>query len=613
MMSRQFYERIPNLYRPMMLMAAIVLIPALLLRILASAINPLDFFGLALGILVCILFCFLAFGTGDSLFLTVGSACMAVFAAITLVIATIYQHQNSIFFFSIELLCSVFLLCSSLISRHVKTRTWVKGLFFLPVVLTLASLALLEWSSFNGWFWGMLAVLLQAVFYAVAALCLVLKPSKPYSHALAIPAHLAAALFSFGVWELSWIYRRTAYLNRLSKQKRSSKRELLLCMFLPFYYPYWIYTSAKTIDRYTKDGENPTKLSVLCLLLSFLPFPLASVILQDHINELIEADEESNEVEDEENASFEGDGKNPFIQWFCVGLSACSVLLVAGLMILYMVVMPQWDYDAAVESGMYSVYINKYGIREFEVPDGVTEIKQSAFYQCTTLESVVLPDSVESIEASAFRASGIRKICIPARVESIGVYAFADCAALERVTMEEGVEEIGAYAFANCESLTHMIMAESVKTIEEGILAECEKLEFLSVPFVGETETSPTYALAYFFGGVGYMSNTDLVPSSLKTVALTNVECIFDDTFRGCKNLQAIALPVECREIYARAFFDSALNTIYYEGDVLAYMTIRVEAYMNATVKYYYSEEAPAVSGNYWHYVDGVPTVWENN
>lgn len=33
------------------------------------------------------------------------------------------------------------------------------------------------------------------------------------------------------------------------------------------------------------------------------------------------------------------------------------------------------------------------------------------------------------------------------------------------------------------------------------------------------------------------------------------------------------------------------------------------EALTRATV-YYYSETVPAVAGNYWHYVSGVPTVW---
>ena len=617
-MSRLFQNRVPNLYRPTIFAAAIALILALAFQIVNLIINPYGFFGAVFGVIMCILFCFLAFGTADSLLLTVGSANMAVSVVILLVLSLIWPHQNTIVFCSIDLLCAVFLLCNSFISRYFKIGTWMKCIFFLPAVLSLFSLFLLEYSYFNGWFWGLLAIFLRACFYALSTLSLVLKSSKASSHFMSIPAHLVASLFTFGVWELSWIYRRTSFLNRLSVQQRSAKKELFLCMFLPFYYFYWMYKSAKIVDCYTKGHENPTKLSVLCLLLCFLPCPLASTILQDHINELVEAEGDGVEPAEEADVNFDNDdGKRSFIKWVCAGLVACALLVTAGVFVFTMILIPQNDYQAAVESGIYAEYINKYEIKEFEVPDGVTEIEPFAFYQCTTLESVTLPDSVESIGDSAFRKSGLREIRISSGVDRIGTYAFAECAYLERVTMAEGVWEIGAYAFAECDSLTHVVMAESVERIGVDVLKGCDQLEFLSVPFVGAKSAAPTTSfLAYFFGGTGYMHNADLIPKTLKTVALTNTESIFEDTFRGCKTVQAIVLPVELEYIRNKAFLDSDFQTIYYEGNEFDYMRLDVGLHnsnINSATVFYYSETAPSDEGNCWHYVNGVPTVWKSN
>ncbi len=78
-----------------------------------------------------------------------------------------------------------------------------------------------------------------------------------------------------------------------------------------------------------------------------------------------------------------------------------------------------------------------------EIPVGVTEIGDGAFYQCTNLTKVTIPDSVTTIDDDAFHS----------------------CAALDTVIMGEGVTTIDSYAFADCSNLTEITIPTSVTTI----------------------------------------------------------------------------------------------------------------------------------------------------
>jgi len=93
-------------------------------------------------------------------------------------------------------------------------------------------------------------------------------------------------------------------------------------------------------------------------------------------------------------------------------------------------------------------------LTSINIPNSVTSIGNSAFYGCTSLESIVIPDSVTSIGEDALSyCTSLTSVTIPDSVTSIGSSAFSGCTSLESITIPDSVTSIGYKAFRNCTSL----------------------------------------------------------------------------------------------------------------------------------------------------------------
>lgn len=114
-------------------------------------------------------------------------------------------------------------------------------------------------------------------------------------------------------------------------------------------------------------------------------------------------------------------------------------------------------------------------LTSINIPNSVTNIGRMAFYRCSSLTSVKIPNSVAIIEELAFFDSGLENVTIPDSVKIIGDEAFRWCY-LTSVTIPDSVTSIGEMAFQCNSSLTNVTIGNGVARIGYEAFAECKEL-----------------------------------------------------------------------------------------------------------------------------------------
>ena len=151
-------------------------------------------------------------------------------------------------------------------------------------------------------------------------------------------------------------------------------------------------------------------------------------------------------------------------------------------------------------------------IKKVVIGDGVTNIGKYAFYECTNLTSVEMPNSVTSIEAAAFDGcKSLTSIKIPNSVTSIGDWAFYNCKALTSVEIPNSVTSIGNVAFLSCKGLTSITFKGSTPpTFGNGVFDYVDK----SIPVYVPAHRGETYKNA--LAGYGFSNIKEFTSISLK-------------------------------------------------------------------------------------------------
>ena len=227
------------------------------------------------------------------------------------------------------------------------------------------------------------------------------------------------------------------------------------------------------------------------------------------------------------------------------------------------IVSVEFEEGSVCESiGSFAFY-NCTSLTSVTIPDSVTSIGECAFCDCTSLTSVTIPDSVTDIGGSAFSGcTSLTSVTIPDSVTSIGSYAFAYCTSLTSVTIPDNVTEIGSYAFYNCTSLTSVTIPDSVTSIGESAFEGCTSLTSVTIPdsvtsignFAFERCTSLTSVTipdsVTSIGSYAFLNCTSLTSVTIPE----SVTSIGSSAFARCTSLTSVTIPDSVTSIGSSAF-----------------------------------------------------------
>lgn len=108
----------------------------------------------------------------------------------------------------------------------------------------------------------------------------------------------------------------------------------------------------------------------------------------------------------------------------------------------------------------------------------VTAIGDGAFYNCDSLISVFIPDSVTNIGSSAFtKCDGLTNVTIPDSVIEINQRTFEYCSKLYSISIPDSVISIGVCAFRGCSSLIKITLGRGLANIGQGAIWYCDSLK----------------------------------------------------------------------------------------------------------------------------------------
>ena len=232
-------------------------------------------------------------------------------------------------------------------------------------------------------------------------------------------------------------------------------------------------------------------------------------------------------------------------------------------------IMPFYNYRESYYKGT-PWYISRNNKLNITLEDGITNIGNATFYQCTGLSNIIIPDSVTTIGGYAFEGcENLIQIDIPDNVADIGGFAFKDCTSLSNIVIPNSIKSIGYCTFANCKSLTSIVIPEGVITIEPQAFANCEGLKNVKMPaniiiekhaFTGCGRIEKVIISK----GSGVMSSyfDSYMATPWYNTKMNNISIIIEEgitnigayAFRDCNNLESIVIPSTVTNIGWYAF-----------------------------------------------------------
>ena len=110
--------------------------------------------------------------------------------------------------------------------------------------------------------------------------------------------------------------------------------------------------------------------------------------------------------------------------------------------------------DGSVTKIGYGAFYGRNNLMQIDIPDGVVDIDNTAFTNCTSLTDIILPETLTNIGAMAFYGCAMSTVVIPDSVQTIRMYSFSECHNLTTITLGSGITSIHAQAFDNSPNIT---------------------------------------------------------------------------------------------------------------------------------------------------------------
>lgn len=222
-------------------------------------------------------------------------------------------------------------------------------------------------------------------------------------------------------------------------------------------------------------------------------------------------------------------------------------------------------------------HLNSTTENAINIPDTTTKIGKYAFYKCLEYTKLTLGDQTTIVDQYAFNGNAsLATIEFGSSLEKIESYAFAGCGSLTKIgsatantmVLPNGLLTIGSYAFSDsATTVTTVVVPETVTTIGRSAFYNCNAITDITLPFVGEKNSSSA-AYYYVFGYIfGYSSSSATgrtqnypgsyyyyIPQTIKNVTITVQTTIPDYAFYNCSFIETISIPSETSSIGKYAF-----------------------------------------------------------
>ena len=162
-------------------------------------------------------------------------------------------------------------------------------------------------------------------------------------------------------------------------------------------------------------------------------------------------------------------------------------------------------------TGAYAFY-KCTSLTTVNLPNNLQEIGACAFKYCRSLTSITIPSTVSAIRESAFYSSGLTSITVPDNVVILDNDAFGACSSLTSVVLGTGVSTIKSSVFTNDTSLSSLTLKRSsVVTLEAFSAIPLDQNITVYVPsnLISSYQSADKWSTLYNSGDVTFVAITE--------------------------------------------------------------------------------------------------------